>query len=349
MLIKFSLHNKSEIRQWDEFVESHPNGTPYHLSCWMRIIQETYSFKLLMYVLKNENGDISGILPFFLIRSLFTGRRIVSLPFSDYGGPLFREYPPEEDLLSEIVKEHKDSVKYIEIRGPIPNASVFVCHNYYQRHVLNLRTDLSELKKLLNKRSIQYSIRKAKKAGVQINEENTQYGMREFYRLNTLTRKKHGVPSQSGKFFEKLLEHVISKGYGSILLAIYDSKAVAASLFLKCGKTIHYKYNASDPEYLKKATPNHLLTWHAIKRGSMDGYQFLDFGRTSPDNKGLIRYKEMWGTEALDLPYYYYPRIKGATSQKESSPLYRMVTSTWRSLPDAIAKKMEAIIFKHLG
>ncbi len=349
MLKTFSLNNESEMKQWDKFVNSQPNASPFHLSCWMRTIQDTYAFKPLLYASQEEGRDISGILPCFIVKSLFTGSRIVSLPFSDYGGPLLNERFGEKDVIREITDAYGRSVKYIEIRSSLDEDCGCSPHNYYKRHVLNLKSDLSDIKKSINKRTILYSIRKAQKAGVEIKKENNQYGIDEFYRLNRLTRKKHGVPSQPRKFFDKLFEHIILKGNGFILVAIYDSKAIAASIFLKVGRQIHYKYNASDPKYLRKANPNHLLTWHAIERGVTEGFHFLDFGRTSPDNKGLIRYKEMWGMKSIDLYYNYYPQIRSAMSSKESSLHYRMLTSIWRSLPDWIIEKVGSIIYKHMA
>lgn len=347
MLSQVSIQNESDTNQWDTFVENHASGTPFHLACWLRTIQESYGFKPLLYVYKNGNGDISGIFPCFLIRSLISGSRIVSLPFSDYGGPLFNEHFGEKYVLREITKAYGRLVKYIEIRSCLDKNCGCSPHNYYKRHVLNLQSDLSDIKRGINKRTILYSIRKAQKAGVEIKEENNQYGIDEFYRLNRLTRKKHGVPSQPRKFFDKLFEYIILKGNGFILLAIYDSKVIAASIFLKVGRQIHYKYNASDSKYLRKANPNHLLTWHAIERGVTKGFHFLDFGRTSPDNKVLIRYKEIWGMKSIDLYYNYYFLIRSAMSSKESSLHYRMLTSIWRSLPDWIVEKVGPIIYKH--
>lgn len=347
MLTKFSLYNKSETSQWDRFVASHPNGSPYHLSCWMRTIHETYSFKPLLYVHKNGTGDISGVFPCFVIKSHLTGSRIVSLPFSDYCGPLFTDIRQQKEVLSEIIKNYGQQVKYIEIRSPVSEDSGLVCHKYYKHHVLNLDADPSEIRRRLNKRTIQYSIRKAKKAGVEIREENTLRGMEEFCRLNMLTRKKHGVPSQPRRFFQNMYDYMMLTEHAFILLAIYDSKPVAASVFFRSNGTVHYKYNASDPRYLSRTTPNHLLTWHAIEKACLEGYRFFDFGRTSPDNAGLMRYKEMFGAKRVNLPYYYYPQIKGASSKEESSLLYRMLTGIWRSLPDPILEKIGPMIYKH--
>lgn len=57
-----------------------------------------------------------------------------------------------------------------------------------------------------------------------------------------------------------MFHNMISKGHASILLAIWDSKTIAAGIFIKFKKTIYYKYNVSNPLYMSKKAPNHLLT-----------------------------------------------------------------------------------------
>jgi len=349
MLSKFSLYNESEMRQWDKFVESHPKGSPYHLSYWMRVLHKTYSFTPFMYVQKNDNENISGIVPCFFIKGFFKGNRIVSLPFTDSCDPLLNDHSQEKELWQKIINEHKDNIKYMEIRGSLLQDSGLVCHNYYKLHVLNLGSDISEVEKNIDKKTIRYSIRKAQKGGIEIREENTQWGIEEIYRLNFLTRKKHGVPPQPFAFFKNIFDDLVLKGYASILLAVFNSKTLAGGVFLKFKETYYYKYNASDPQCLSKQNPNHLLTWHAIQKATQEGYRFFDFGRTSPDNMGLMRYKEMWGAKSVDLPYYYYPKIMGAVSQKESGLLFRTLTRVWQSLPDAVVKRIGPIICKHMG
>jgi lipid II:glycine glycyltransferase (peptidoglycan interpeptide bridge formation enzyme) len=142
---------------------------------------------------------------------------------------------------------------------------------------------------------------------------------------------------------------MIAGNHGFILAAFHDSTIIAASIFLTVGKKIHYKYNASDPDLLKKLSPNHLLTWDVIQWGVDHGYASLDFGRSSPDNVGLIRYKNMWGMEDNELPYYYYPRVKGAVSKKESGLGYRLMTSMWRHVPLPVMEMMSPVLYKHLG
>ena len=120
-------------------------------------------------------------------------------------------------------------------------------------------------------------------------------------------------------------------------------------MFFKHKDTVVYKYSASNPNYLSKVTPNHLLTWTAIEGACLEGYRYFDFGRTSPDNSGLMRYKEMWGVQTDNLPYYYYPEVKGATSKKEKQFSYRIMTGIWRYLPDPIVEFIGPKIFRHIA
>lgn len=351
MVKKYFLHDDEQMRQWDEFVAHHPAGTAFHLSGWIRAIHETYGVKPLMYVLQNEGGDLCGLVPFLMIKSPFVGCRVVSLPFSDNAGPLCSDTAQERELISCVIDEFKGLVRYIEIRSPLRETAGLVCRDYYKRHVLTLNPDPHAVMKKLEKRTIQYGIRKAARTDLEIREDNSMHGIDEFYRLNRMTRKKHGVPCQPRKFFEKLYEHMVTKGSSFILLAYDDNKAVAAGFFSRLKDRIYYKYNASDPNYLDrtKRTPNHLLTWVAIQRACKAGYKYFDFGRTSPDNTGLMRYKEMWAAQPLDLPYFYYPKPMGATSKEGSGLFYKVMTHTWRSLPDSVAVFIEPKIYKHMA
>lgn len=343
---KCSISNQSEMEKWDDFVNAHPRATPFHLSCWLHTIHESYQFNPLLYALINEKGEISGVFPFFKVKGLFNGKQIVSLPFSDICGPLVN-YHQEKIVFKKIIDENLKTVRCIEIRGPLYNADDFYRDDSYLHHSIRLSEDPAEVKKNFNKRTVLYSIRKAIKAGVAIREENSLFGIQEFYRLHLLTRKKHGVPAPPFEFFKKMFEHMISKGFGFISLAEWNSKIIAAAVFFKFRESLYYKYNASDPQYIAQKTPNHLLTWHAIEQACLKGYQIFDFGRASVANSGLIRYKEMWGAHRENLSYYYYPKYN-SFSIRENSFLYTLFTKIWRLAPDLVAEKLGSQIYKYL-
>jgi len=347
MMKLFSLCEESEMHQWDDFVNSHPEGTPFHLSCWMRTIQDTYSFEPLLYVHTSEGGNILGVLPFFFVSSIFTGSRIVSLPFSDYCGPLFVGEGQELPLLGEVIKEHKARSRYVEIRSNLPGNCGFIRKNYYMRHILELPSDPSKLLEKVDKRTIQRCIKRAQARGVEVREDNGQAALEQFCRLNRLTRKKHGLPPQPKRFFENFFDLMISGGNAFILLGFYQSEVISAGVFLKLRDTVYYKYNASNPEFLSSVTPNHLLTWYAIRRACSEGYRFFDFGRTSLENFGLARHKRMWGAKVVDLPYYYYPEPKGPALLESNILFCQVLRRLWRLLPDPIVNAISSRLYRH--
>lgn len=343
------LKDRKEMEAWDEYVLRHPKGTPFHLSSWLHTIYQAYKFKPMLFIKKDQKDDIASLFPAFFINSYFNRKRIVSVPFSDYGGPLCSNEKKEKEFITQIIDLYGKKAKYIEIRCELNSGSCTICHDYYKRHVLELALDPDEIKKKINKKTIMYSIRKAKKNGVEIKEDNTINGVKEFYKLNEKTRTKHGVPSQPFNYFIKLYHNMIQNELAYVLLAYDNKKVIAASIFFKFKKTIHYKYNASDPKYIREKNPNHLLTWIAIKNACLDGYRYFDFGRTSPDNSGLMRYKEMWGAKTICCDYNYYPEIMGITAIKEQQIIYKMLTETWKRLPAFLARGISSRLYRHMA
>ncbi|RJP96273.1 MAG: GNAT family N-acetyltransferase [Desulfobacteraceae bacterium] len=353
MIKIFSIENETQMKEWDQFVLSFPRSTPFHMSYWLKCIQKTYHYNPLLYVSINQtNGHskhIDGIFPCFHIKSMITGNRLVSIPFSDYGGPLFFEKHKENLLLSELIKNFNGSCKYCEIRSNLENGTSFLPHHNFKLHSLELNSQPELVKRKFNKRTTLYSIRKAENEGVAIKEENSIQGIEIFYNLNAITRKKHGLPPQPFAFMKNIYSHLIAKQHASILLAIHDSRVISAGIFIKFRDTVYYKYNASDPAFLSQKKPNHLLAWHAIQEACQKGFQYFDFGRTAVNNQSLAKYKEMWGAKPIDLPYHFYPAVQGLTSADENKFSYRMFNHLCKNLPDSVLKKVGAVLYKHIG
>ena len=141
---------------------------------------------------------------------------------------------------------------------------------------------------------------------------------------------------------------MISQNMGFTILAEFEGKAVAGVVFFTHKDTIYYKFNASDEKYLQKR-PNHLVTWEAIKFACVNNYRFFDFGRCAPQGTGLRTYKSRWGTREVNLPYYYYPRIRGPASIAEDGMLYRMARIFSHVTPQFLFKAAGSFFYRHLG
>ena len=349
MLTLFHLDNVLEMKRWDTFVDAHPDGTPFHLSGWLKSIHETYSLEPWLFVLEGKEQSINALAPFFRMKHPFQGNRLVSLPFSDYCAPLGLDEAFVLELLQRIIDKAVLFAKKIEIRGPIPDMPDFNTRLYYKRHTLQLSPDPENVMNRIDKRTIRYNIRKAQREGLDIVEANNPKGIEAFQRLHILTRKKHGIPHQPKSFFMALARNLLAQKRAFLLLAAHDSQVIAASFFMEHQKTIFYKYNVSHPTMLIKFSPNHLLTWKAIERGCRSGFERLDFGRTDPGNQGLMRYKKMWGAEVQDLPYCYSPASAHPFFRREDSPSLKFYKQLWRHVPESIASRIGPEILRRFG
>ena len=83
----------------------------------MKVLSGTYGFRPL-YFSVSQNGEIPSFIPIVIINSTLTGKRLVSMPFSDHSDPLIGKNVNPEDLIQEVISyAQKEKVKYIEFRS----------------------------------------------------------------------------------------------------------------------------------------------------------------------------------------------------------------------------------------
>src|SRR5271165_2794633 len=80
--------------RWDNLVQNHPRASVFHSSPWLRALSRTYGYEPIAYTTSPAGQDLQNGIVFCRIESWLTGRRLVSLPFSDHCEPLMRE--PED-------------------------------------------------------------------------------------------------------------------------------------------------------------------------------------------------------------------------------------------------------------
>jgi hypothetical protein len=60
---------KEDETAWDSYIHKSNSSTFYHQIGWRNVVQETYKHKSV-YLIAKEEGEIKGILPLFLMRSI---------------------------------------------------------------------------------------------------------------------------------------------------------------------------------------------------------------------------------------------------------------------------------------
>ncbi len=289
-------------KAWDDSVTPREDHSIFHRSAWARVLTETYGHHPY-YLRISVDGAEAALVPLMEVKSCLTGRRGVSLPFSDSAGPLWTEAErstPVYLALLDFASERK--WKHLEIRGgvvPPTSAKPFLT---YDSHHLDLRQGVKSIGRRFDP-SVRRAIRKAARSGIEVTVDRTLLVMEEFYDLHCRTRRRHGLPPQPFAFFKAISRNLMDHGLGEIVLAKHRGIAVAGAVYLASGRRVIYKFGASDSKYWP-LRPNHLVMWNAIQHFTSMGYSEIHFGRTLRNDEGLSRFKRSWGCHHEALLYF---------------------------------------------
>ena len=331
---------------WDELLLTNKNSSFFHTSFWAQVLSESYGYEPL-YFTAVDNGKLSILISVMEVKSFLTGKRGVSLPFTDLCEPIIAPNFMEDEVWDFLIEYgEKAGWKYIEIRGGDVFEQCREPSSWYYEHILDLSQGVQEVFshfRSSNKRNI----KKAEKAGVEVTIYATFEAIREFYRLNCITRRMHGLPPQPFSFFEKIHKHIIKNKHGFLVVAHYREQAIAASVFFHFrGKAI-YKYGASDISF-QNLRPNNLVMWKAIEWYCQNGYSSFTFGRTDARHDGLRQFKNGWGTEERKIRYFRY-NLPGKIFVSAESKVDGWHTSIFKNAPIPLLRIVGKILYKHMG
>ncbi|MBC8181589.1 peptidoglycan bridge formation glycyltransferase FemA/FemB family protein [candidate division KSB1 bacterium] len=342
---KLQYINPIIYKNWDDHIKTLKNTSFFYSSFWAKVLHQSYGY-VPMYFAEISKNRLNFLLPLMEIKSRITGNRAVSLPFTDHCDPIIPDKSYFKNFLNDIVVFGENGGwKYLEFRG---GSELFRDKNsslqYYQ-HLLSLSDEKTLFAGL--KSNTKRNIKKAEREGVCVSIDNSSDAMDNFYALNCITRKKHGLPPQPKQFFKNIYENIIKNNYGNILIAKKDNRCLAAAIFFHFSKTVIYKYGASDVKYLHLRA-NNLVMWEAIKNYALQNFDTFDFGKTEISNEGLRRFKLGWGAEEKMINYYKYDfSVKNFVNEKnKESGWYNYF---FKKMPLPILKAAGNMLYKHVG
>lgn len=343
--MNISFLDPAKTENWDELILSFPSYSFFHSSDWAKLLQETYNFKP-HYLQATESGHVKAIFPLMEVDSFFTGRRAISLPFTDFCKPLVARDVSLKRIRHRVIdycKEKKfNSLELRDSEVTLDN-TITIPAGYI--HTLDLTSSEDQIFKNFSE-SNRRNIRKAIRSQISVDVNNSS-SLEDFYYINCFTRKRHGLPPQPFKFFKNLDNLVLNGNKGFICISKYNGKSIAGAVFLLIGNKALFKYGASLFEY-QNLRPNNLLMWESIKYLKDKGFNELNFGRTELENIGLRRFKLGWGTEEKILNYYRY-EFEKANSISVSAKSFVNKKMALNRFPIALLKLIGRIAYKHIA
>lgn len=331
---------------WLELVGSSPNAELFHHPRWLELLRSQYGYEFQACCIAGSRGIEAGI-PIARVESRLTGRRLVSVPFSDVCAPLLaRDGSPTalEALGPALAGEAGRSGLELTIHAALPSTpGAFVQPSFF-RHLLPLSGDPAEVEQRYSKSQVKRGIKKARREGLGVERRTDAAALDAFYSLHLTTRRKLGVPTQPKRFIRRF-EELFDAGMGFVGLVLDEREPIAAAVFLTFNGTVTYKYGASDTSKLAKR-PNNLLFAETIRWACEEGFDTLDFGRTDIDNDGLRSFKRSWGAEEVELSYTYL-------TESEPSPgpglRDRVMGATIRRSPAFVGRLIGEALYRHAG
>ena len=331
---------------WDTFVESHDQARFCHLYGYGDVVSCYGGYRPVRFAFL-KGRTIVAVLPATAVRSVLVGRKLVSQPFSEYGGLLIDPSLSASDVetiygqLGEYLKRHLP-LRSMELHGDhgVPaqfRPGPFAADNLHEIAVLTLDTDTD---KLFNK-TVQYSVRKgvnkAHANGVVAFEACDPKIIREqFYPLYLKSMKRLGVPPHAIEYYTRSQEIFGDKL--KIFWASRENEILAGLLGFLCGGRVNIVNIVSTPESWKYA-PNDLIHWEFIKWAAESGFTSFDFG--SVRYEGQRTYKKKWGATFEPHGYHVLTRdaVKKPATFSSSAPALVSMSKMWSDyMPERIAQ-----------
>jgi CelD/BcsL family acetyltransferase involved in cellulose biosynthesis len=340
--------NPLRDQRWGAFVERHPHASIFHTSDWLEALRRTYGYEPVVYTTSPPQQELTNGLVFCCVASWLTGKRLVSLPFSDHCDPLTEDGNSDSIVFEELRKERgSQDWKYIEMRprkGVLNQQSGMEPSKSYCFHIMDLRYDEKTLFSKFHKNSVRKMIERAERENLRYAAGCSSEILKAFYRLYVRNRRRQHIPPQPFRWFKSLSECL---GPAMQVRVAFQGNRLAASIVtIRFKKTLVYKYGCSDPQ-LNRLGGTPWLLWETIREARAMGLHKFDLGRSDWNNPGLITFKDRLGGKQSVLTYWQYPK---AAAQPGLLEMFRRPAG-WAMghAPLPVLTMAGRLLYRHIG
>jgi hypothetical protein len=371
--------------RWDEHVDAFAEASFFHRTPWLRVLHDTYGFTPC-YILATDTNETRAMLPMMEVDSWLTGKRGVSLPFTDECAPLGGQ--GAELFEAAIALGRQRRWKRIEVRSnrfaheghesrekkePARFATAKPSVTFYG-HRLQLRaTSRGE-----GTPPTLAVGRSGPDVGGVTSPRVPSLTAELFANCDSSTRRAVRKAEQSGVQieFSRSLE-AVRTFYGLLkktrqrhgappqpfrfFLKLHQHAlqpghgwvvlARSSGIPVAGAVFLHTKQDAiykygASDERYQNLRANNLVMWRAIEWYAQNNFNSLDFGRTSLGNDGLRRFKLGWATAERMLNYFQY-NLRTNEFQPGRDESAGWHAPIFRRLPRWMSQLIGTALYKH--
>lgn len=329
---------------WDAFVATHPEATPFHTLAWRGAVQNGLGYDA-PYLIARAGAEVVGILPLVHVKTPLFGNTLISTGFSVGGGILARDDITARALADAAIgigTERK--VDCLELRG---ERALFdgwpTKSETYAGFAAPLIADSDERLKAIPRKK-RADVRKGIKAEFAI---DTNAPVPVFHDLYARNLHALGTPILPLKWYAALKAAFGDACEISTVGTAEHGPVVALMTFWFKGCVYPY-YVGAKPEARALHAFDHVY-WDLMERAAERGMTRFDFGR-SKAGTGSYDYKRYWGFDPSPLAYQYHLIRAGEMPDvNPNNPKYARFVATWQKLPFGVTKRLGPLLARQLG
>ena len=187
---------------------AHPRATLYHTWRWTELASAAFGMTVHRLACTDDSGTLTGVLPLVEQRSIIAGRRLVSLPYVNYGGPLGDSPDTEQALIRQSLElAGQRGIATLELRDSMARP-MFTTRTDKVTVELTLPENDEALGKVLGAK-LRSQIRRSDREAPEVVSGGVDL-LDEFYPVFAATMRDLGTPVYPRKFFRLVLERYAS-------------------------------------------------------------------------------------------------------------------------------------------
>jgi hypothetical protein len=303
--------------EWAQLERGAVQSTIFHTDEWLTILERTYHAKILRLGFF-EGEQLIGGMPVLVMRKFIY--QVAGSPLdgtvTQYQGPICLD-PLNYGKLFKSFWGYAESCKWDFVQMtpfPAPEVEARQLNSPYSRSEarqtisVNIRPDESEILRAM-KQGCRNKIKQAAGRGAVVEEVDAskRHWIETYFEMSVETYRRQGRPPAIPKsFFENVGTLLGASGKMKVLFAKYDSKVIAAAIFL-VHRNVLYAWDAVSRRAYSHLRANSLIYWTIIRCAHSIGLETIDMlGANIPT---VARFKEGFGGSFIT--YDSFLRSKG--------------------------------------
>jgi FemAB-related protein (PEP-CTERM system-associated) len=333
---------------WDRYVTAHPQATFFHQAAWREVIAKAFNHTT-HYLVAEQDGAITGVLPLAQVKTRLFGHTLISLPFCVYGGMLANDAETAAALAAEAAAlGRRLGAAATELRFLDEPADGFLDPTWRRRDALYVTfrraiagDDDENMKAIPRKQRAM--VRKGIERGLTATTSRDTDGLHRIYAESV---RNLGTPVFARQYFR-----LLSATFGPAMdvVTITDAGKPLASVMNFYWRDEVLPYYGGGTAAARGSYANDFMYWSTMRQAAARGARVFDFGR-SKEGTGAFAFKKNWGFAPTPLPYFF--NLAPGRAIPENNPLnpkYRLMIAAWQRLPLPVANLIGPFLVRGVG